>query len=130
MKLLTEEWVAKAEGDFATAGRELRARKNANYDAVCFHAQQCVEKYLKAVLQENEIEFGRTHNLSALLDKVVQSYPFLETIRPSLHLLNAFAIDFRYPGESADKELAGKAYQLCREVRKAVRLLLEQETNN
>jgi HEPN domain-containing protein len=40
--------VTKAEGDFLTAGRELRARKSPNYDAVCFHAQQCAEKYLKA----------------------------------------------------------------------------------
>ncbi|MEL6262202.1 MAG: HEPN domain-containing protein [Cyanobacteria bacterium J06626_6] len=37
--------------DFATAQRELDVTKNANYDAVCFHAQQCVEKYLKANLQ-------------------------------------------------------------------------------
>ncbi|MEL6160413.1 MAG: HEPN domain-containing protein [Cyanobacteria bacterium J06554_11] len=28
--------------------------KNANYDAVCFHAQQCVEKYLKANLQKRK----------------------------------------------------------------------------
>jgi hypothetical protein len=34
------EWVAKAEGDYATAGRELRARRHPNYDAACFHAQQ------------------------------------------------------------------------------------------
>ena len=54
MNPATAEWVAKAEGDFATAGREMRARKNPNYDAVCFHTQQCAEKYLKAVLQENE----------------------------------------------------------------------------
>lgn len=52
MKPTTAEWATKAEGDFATAGRELRARKTPNYDAVCFHGQQCAEKYLKAVLQE------------------------------------------------------------------------------
>jgi len=130
MKPLTEEWVVKAEGDFTTAGRELRARKAPNYDAVCFHTQQCVEKYLKAVLQEQEIEFGRTHNLSALLDKITSTYPFLETIRPALHMLNAFAIDFRYPGESADKVLAGKAYLLCRDVRQTIRMLLNLDVNN
>ena len=43
------EWVLKAEGDFLTAGRELRARKSPNYDAVCFHAQQCAEKYQSRV---------------------------------------------------------------------------------
>lgn len=129
MRPLTEEWVAKAEGDFATAGREFRARKTPNYDAVCFHAQQCVEKYLKAVLQEGDVEFGRTHNLSLLLDRVIPAHPFLETVRPSLHLLNAFAIDFRYPGESADKVLAGKAYKLCSEVRSTIRELLKLDEN-
>ena len=49
MKPLTREWVRKAEGDYATAAREMRARKSPNYDAACFHAQQCVEKYLKAL---------------------------------------------------------------------------------
>lgn len=63
MKPLTREWVEKAEGDFATASRELRARKSPNYDTACFHAQQCIEKYLKARLQEADIAFGRTHNL-------------------------------------------------------------------
>ena len=37
MNPLTLEWVEKAEGDFITAGREYRARKTPNYDAVCFH---------------------------------------------------------------------------------------------
>lgn len=54
MKPLTREWVAKAEGDFATARRELRSRAQPNFDAACFHAQQCAEKYVKAVLQERD----------------------------------------------------------------------------
>lgn len=37
MNPLTLEWIEKAEGDFATAQREQRARKMPNYDAVCFH---------------------------------------------------------------------------------------------
>ncbi len=41
MQPLTQEWIEKAEGDFATASREVRARLLPNYDAVCFHAQQC-----------------------------------------------------------------------------------------
>ena len=44
MKPLTREWVDKAEGDFVTVTREYRARKSPNYDAACFHAQQCAEK--------------------------------------------------------------------------------------
>ncbi len=55
MKAITQEWVDKAEGDWATLLRESRARKNPNYDAACFHAQQSAEKYLKARLQEARI---------------------------------------------------------------------------
>lgn len=60
MKPLTQEWVNKAEGDFASASRELQALKGPNFDAACFHAQQCVEKYLKARLCEAGIPFSKT----------------------------------------------------------------------
>jgi HEPN domain-containing protein len=75
MKRLTREWVAKAEGDFATAQRELRARKLPNFDSAAFHAQQCVEKYLKARLQEAGIIFPFTHDLVALLNLTLQAEP-------------------------------------------------------
>jgi HEPN domain-containing protein len=67
MKLLTREWVNKAEGDHNTARREIRARKLPNYDSACFHAQQCAEKYLKARLQEASFGFPLTHDLEVLL---------------------------------------------------------------
>jgi HEPN domain-containing protein len=55
MQPITLEWIAKAEADFATAQRELGVTDRPNYDGVCFHAQQCVEKDLKAFLQESNI---------------------------------------------------------------------------
>jgi HEPN domain-containing protein len=97
MNPLTREWIEKAEGDFATAGRELRARKSPNYDAVCFHSQQCAEKYLKAILQESNISFGRTHNLTALLDILVAGRERLESFRPLLARLGEYAVHVRYP---------------------------------
>lgn len=120
MQPLTTEWIQKAEGDLATAGRELRARTAPNYDAACFHAQQAAEKYLKALLQEAEIPFGKTHNLSLLLDQLKDSHPGLELLRPTLVILNAFAVEYRYPGESADKEVARQAVRLAEEVKQAV----------
>lgn len=90
MKPLTREWTEKAEGDFATAGREIRARKKPNYDAVCFHAQQCAEKFLKAILQEQDIPFGKTHNLIILLEIIIPSQPSWELLRPSLESLTGF----------------------------------------
>ena len=67
MNPLTLEWIQKAEGDFITAGRELRARKFPNYDAVCFHSQQVAEKYLKAYLQESSVSIPKTHIILDLL---------------------------------------------------------------
>ncbi len=66
MQPATTEWVAKAEGDYTTALRECRARTCPNYDAACFHAQQCAEKYLKALLQEDSMAFEKTHDLVKL----------------------------------------------------------------
>ena len=53
MHPLTLERVQKAEADWSTVQREFAVKKDPNYDAVCFHAQQCAEKYLKALLKEN-----------------------------------------------------------------------------
>src|ERR1039457_172591 len=69
------EWIAKAEADWATAQREFRVRRRANHDAVCFHAQQTVEKYLKARLIVAGINFPRTHDLVALLALVQKAEP-------------------------------------------------------
>lgn len=121
MKLLTQEWVSKAEGDFISAQREFRARKNPNFDATCFHAQQCAEKYLKARLQEANIPFGKTHDLVVLLDLVLPTEPLWAVHRSKLRDLTASAVEFRYPGEIADRETARTALAISKEIRHAVR---------
>lgn len=125
MQPLTREWLDKAEGDFMTAQRELRARKLPNYDAACFHAQQCVEKYLKARLQEANVAFTRTHNLVALLDLCLPIEPYWEALRSPLQILTLYAVNVRYPGEVADKDTAREAIRLCRLVREQARQSLE-----
>jgi HEPN domain-containing protein len=101
MTPLTSEWVDKAEGDLATAFRERRARKSPNYDSACFHAQQCAEKYLKAILQENNLIIPKTHDLQVLLNLMGPLNPFWITLSPECALLTNFAVNFRYPGASA-----------------------------
>jgi HEPN domain-containing protein len=121
MKPMTAEWVAKAEGDFATMERESRARKNPNYDGVCFHAQQCAEKYLKARLSEAGIGVAKIHDLVALLEQVLPLEPSWESFRADLAFLTDFSISYRYPGESADKNSAQDARRRCRAFRRAAR---------
>lgn len=124
MNPMTREWVAKAEGDFAMVERESRARKNPSYDGLCFHAQQCAEKYLKARLCEAGIEFAKVHDLVALLEQALRVEPLWEAHRADLAALTDYAVSFRYPGESADKESARNACKNCKAFRRAARKAL------
>lgn len=121
MNQAVAEWVTKAEGDFATAGRELRARKSPNYDAVCFHAQQCAEKYLKAVLQGNGQRIPKIHFLLELLALLLKSDGSYELLKADLEVLEDYSVRFRYPGHSAEKDEAQAAYASIGTVRKFIR---------
>lgn len=121
MKALTQEWVNKAEGDFTSAGRELSAAKDPNFDAACFHSQQCAEKYLKACLYENDISFSKTHDLRLLLKALLPIQPSWAAWQDALINLTTAAVEVRYPGFSANREIAEEMYSICLEVRAAVR---------
>lgn len=92
-----------------------------NFDAVCFHSQQAAEKFLKARLQEAEIPFARIHDLTVLLDNLVTIEPEWEGLRFQLHSLTAYAVEYRYPGESSEKPEAEEALEICKIVRETVR---------
>ena len=77
-----------------TAAREFRARKNPNFDAVCFRAQQCIEKYLKAILQKYGIPFRKTHGLNILLRKCTIGFPLEEAFSDEVKLLTQYATFF------------------------------------
>jgi len=95
MKSIVAEWVVKAEADFATAQRESRVRKRPNYDGICFHYQQCAEKYLKACLCRADIRFSKVHDLVALLEQALKVEPKWEVFREDLAYLSDFAVAFR-----------------------------------
>jgi HEPN domain-containing protein len=121
MKPITSEWVSKAEGDFAMMERESRARRNRSYDGICFHAQQCAEKYLKARLAEAGVSIVKTHDLITLLEQVLSLEPTWELLRIDLAFLSDFAVAYRYPGESADRGSAVDARRHCRAFRAVAR---------
>lgn len=121
MNPLTDEWVQKAESDFLITGRLLRVRKIPVNDAVCFHAQQCAEKYLKAVLQEHQVRIPKTHDLTELLRLLAQIEPNANLLLPDLQTLNDYAVDFRYPGAFASREEAKAAYKAAKVVRAFLR---------
>ena len=117
----TIEWIEKAEDDWDSAQRLYRVRVRIQYDAACFHAQQCAEKYLKARLNEAGLSFNKTHDLPALLKQAVTIEPSWVALQPAAIFLADFAVKFRYPGHRATKTQAKQALKDCREMRRVIR---------
>ena len=116
------EWVQKAENDLRNAAHTLKIARQCPTDTVCFHAQQCVEKYLKALLTWKAIEVPRTHRIQELIPLVPpEARPRLE--RHEQLRLTDYATVTRYPGDYEPIEMseAKAAVSLARRVRREVR---------
>ena len=125
MKDLTAEWLTKAQEDYSVAVGLARRRK-LPANSICFHCQQSAEKYLKAVLQQAHIRFGKTHNLEGLLQLVAGSAPGLALLSDYLKILSDYAVRYRYPGSDATPRQAREAVNAARRVRSAVLGLLRR----
>jgi HEPN domain-containing protein len=121
MKAATREWVDKAEADFAAALLLRRSRKKHSRDIVCFHLQQCVEKYLKARLEEAGIAFPRIHDLERLLDLSLTVEPLWASLRPGMASLSDHAVEVRYPGREASPAEARSLVQVTTRIREIIR---------
>ena len=113
-----KEWVNKAEKDLATAPRELAALEQPNYDAVCFHAQQCIENLIKGLLIHRGVVPTKTHDLAYLGQLLAAVCPEWSWPREDLRFLTRAAVAFRYPGESADREEAALSLDIAIHLRK------------
>jgi HEPN domain-containing protein len=122
------QWVEKAEHDLKNAEHTLQLTTDCPLDTVCFHAQQCAEKYLKALLTTRGVHFPRTHDLSELIARLPNE------IRSQLNTfdaveLNPYAVEGRYPGdwEPVAREEANRAVELARRIRATCRTHLPSE---
>jgi len=121
MNALTREWIEKVEADYRVAVRESRVTDQPSYDAVCFHAQQCAEKYAKAFLQERNIVFERTHNMIYLYSLCATIDPEFERCRDDFELLDDYSVDIRYPGDFATTDEALAVIHFLNRIREFVR---------
>ncbi len=119
------DWVVKAEEDFAVVETLARKRRPALQTAVCFHAQQCAEKYLKALLTRDRITFPKTHDLLDLLELAKHSDPTTELLRSDLEYLEPYAVNLRYPGECATRTEAQRSVRAVAQIREALRRILD-----
>lgn len=118
-----DEWVAKAEGDAAAANR-LAATEPAVLDAACFHAQQCVEKYLKAVLVQRGEMFPKVHDLVALARLAARHLAGLPDDDDDVKWLTEIGVEVRYPGEDATREDVERALDIMQRWRARLRSAL------
>jgi HEPN domain-containing protein len=118
-------WIEKAEHDITNAEHTLTLKKNCPFDTVCFHAQQCAEKYLKALLVSRSIPFPKTHDLRILMQLVPKEVKLGLRMNEVLPL-NRYTIEARYPGdwEPITRKEAKEALAIARMVRQAVKVYL------
>ena len=122
---IVREWVEKAENDLKNAALTLRAGKESPTDTIAFHAQQCVEKYLKALLTLKGIDFPKTHDVEELVARVGPSVLVGLSVQEQRRL-TTYGTVTRYPGdyEAVSLAEARRAVALARRVRRAVRRAL------
>ena len=125
MNPLTLERVRTAEADYMMMNLGVQASTDAVYDPICFHAQQCVEKYLKAWLQEANIPIPRTHDLNALLVLIVPTHPQWRAWQSDFEKFKPHAVDVRYEEYTAEDVDVEHAVRICTEVRREIRATLQ-----
>ena len=128
VQAVVREWVEKAENDLKTAAHTLKLGSDCPTDTVCFHAQQCVEKYLKALLVLKHIDFPKTHDVGELI-ALTTGLARLEVSVAEQRRLSVYATVTRYPGDYEPITLseARRAVAMARRVRKEIRRLLPKE---
>jgi len=126
---VARQWVQKAENDLKNAAHTLKLGQACPTDTVCFHVQQCVEKYITALLVWHGTEFSRIHHISALLELLPPRFR-CDLTPEEQERLTDYAVTTRYPGDYEPIPLAEarEAVEIARRVRKQIRRFLPQDS--
>ncbi len=86
-----ESYIRKAERDLATAER--MAEQGSDFaDVICFHAEQCAEKALKALLLASGHVPSRTHDLVWIHRAIIAVESDMADLEPHCLLLTDYAV--------------------------------------
>ena len=126
---VVREWIGKAENDLKNAAHTLKMGRDCPTDTVCFHAQQCVEKHLKAFLVSKEIDFPKTHDVERLVALLPENI-WLRLSVEEQRLLTSYATTSRYPGDYEPIHLdeARDALKIVLRVRREIRKILPKKS--
>ena len=120
-QIAVKRWCRKADNDLRTATTMI-AEPDPPTDTVCFHAQQCFEKCLKAFLTAKDINVPRSHDLTRLVTICGEIEPgFLRWMEAARDLTD-YAVEARYPDDWREIPLeeAAEALSLARGFREYV----------
>ena len=93
---IANEWFKMAEIDFETA-KFLLNMKPAPLEIICYHCQQCAEKYLKGFIALNGGQITKTHDL-VMLNKICLPYnSIFKEIENECIELTDYGVQMRYP---------------------------------
>ena len=114
----------KAANDLIAAEATLNTEQA--LDTVCFHAQQAVEKSLKAILALYDIDYPRRHDLGELLALILPLAPQIAPLEDRILRMTPYAVEARYD-ENFDPLLleAGQAFDTANEVYQLTRDFLK-----
>lgn len=70
------------------------------FSVACFHAQQAVEKAMKAVMFLHGLNFRRTHDLEELAGTLEDAGINIPLEEEELRRLTPYAVEFRYDDEA------------------------------
>ena len=122
-----KQWLTKADHDLTIIQQGMdRPDHEWVTDILCFHAQQVVEKALKAYLIFLEQDPPRTHSLEMLMEALKSAYPDFTDY--DVGDLTTFAVQSRYPDEivepdsSEAKQYAALAERVLEDVRSRIGL--------
>lgn len=118
---VVRQWLHKAENDLQNIRNNLAAAEVPT-DTICFHAQQAIEKVLKAVLVGHGKNVSKTHDLVKLLTEVSEIMPELSVLEDRLEVISEYGVSVRYPNGYPEPELAEavQAYETAQEIRDKV----------
>lgn len=89
-------WINKADGDLKVAEREIAA-PDPVLEAVCFHLQQAVEKYIKAFLSNKLKDIRKTHNLLFLIEQCIKIDKDFKIFEKEFDIISECGVEIRYP---------------------------------
>jgi HEPN domain-containing protein len=92
-----KNWLFRANEDIAVLENLFESGPDLYASTICYHAQQAVEKFLKAFLVFHNIDFPKTHDLDYLLLECEKIEP--GNFEIDLGSLTDFGVSLRYPDD-------------------------------